>query len=384
MKKKVCLVTSEIIGPHKNGGIGAHAYYLAQVLAEKNYEVTVLYTGVCENKTSSYWIEYFKKIHIRYIQLDELVKQNFAIYEGRWFIDRSQFVYEFLQKNDFDHIHFQEMLANGFKTIRAKKLFNEFSNTLLTVTMHSSIEWIKQAMNWVKSGPSFDPKLEWCERYCCENCDILISPSKYMIDWAIDNGWKLADNRKVIPYCFEESVKIALNRDIDLKHLIFFGRLETRKGLEIFCDAVLQARHKYPDLIDKVSFLGKIWFINDTKGDQYIINKLGKKGINYEIFSDFSSFEALEYLKQQNGVAVMPSLMENFPYTVIESIENNIFFIASTAGGIPELANDDILFEPNVNALIDKIIHLDDIFNKKIIHKYSKEKAKKKWLKLHN
>ncbi|MCT4565408.1 MAG: glycosyltransferase family 4 protein [Maledivibacter sp.] len=383
MKKKVCIVTAEIVGPHKNGGVGTHAYHLAQVLVENNYETTVLYTGVCENKSNEYWIEYFRKINVEYVQLDRSLNKDFKVYSGNWFMERSQFVYEFLVKNNYDYIHFQEILANGFKTIYSKKNNNEFQNTLITVTMHGSIEWVKQAMKWVNSGPVFHPKHESCERYCCENCDLLISPSNYMFKWAMENGWKLADNRMVIPYCFNNLLKTNVDKNIDLEHLIFYGRLETRKGLEIFCKGILKVIQNHKHLINKVSFVGKKGIMNDISGDNYIKSILEGKDIYYHIYDDFDSFEAIEYLKQQNGVVVIPSLMENYPYTIIESIENNIAFIASDVGGIPELVDESILFKPNPECLKDKILYLNEVSFEKVKHKYSNKYAKEKWLKIH-
>ncbi|MCT4565405.1 MAG: glycosyltransferase family 4 protein [Maledivibacter sp.] len=383
MKNEVCIVSPEIIGPHKNGGIGTQTYYLAQVLGESDYKTTVLFTGVCENKNASYWYEYFRKLNIEYVQIDNLKKNNLSIYGENWFEDRSKLVYSFLKKRNFDYIHFQDWEANGFHTIQAKYRSNEFDNTLITVTMHSSMEWVKQAMNWVDGGPVIDPKLEWCERYCCKYCDLLISPSQYMFKWAIENGWELAENKKVISNCFEKLIKITSNENRDLKHLIFFGRLETRKGLELLCDAILEVIQDHPKSIKRVSFVGKNGVVNDVSGDRYISNKFRGKGLNYNIYSDFDSFQALEYLKQQNGVIIMPSLMENYPYTVVESIENDMLFIASNVGGIPELVDENVLFEVNVKSLVDKILHLEEIFNRKINHKYSKVIAREGWLAIH-
>ena len=51
----------------------------------------------------------------------------------------------------------------------------------------------------------------------------------------------------------------------------------------------------------------------------------------------------MRYLKQPGRLAVIPSLMENSPYTVLECLGSRIPFLASRVGGIPELiANEDV------------------------------------------
>src|SRR5947208_2569322 len=49
----VCIVTSELIGPFKNGGIGTAMTGLAEQLARSGCAVTVLYTGVITRREPS-------------------------------------------------------------------------------------------------------------------------------------------------------------------------------------------------------------------------------------------------------------------------------------------------------------------------------------------
>ena len=49
---------------------------------------------------------------------------------------------------------------------------------------------------------------------------------------------------------------------------------------------------------------------------------------------------AMRYLREPGRLAVIPSLMENSPYTVLECLGSRIPFLASRVGGIPELIAD--------------------------------------------
>ena len=59
-------------------------------------------------------------------------------------------------------------------------------------------------------------------------------------------------------------------------------------------------------------------------------------------------------------LAVIPSRIENSPYTVVECAERQIPFIASWAGGIPDLIHPDdhqkALFYPVVDSLVAKMV----------------------------
>lgn len=94
----------------------------------------------------------------------------------------------------------------------------------------------------------------------------------------------------------------------EIPELVFFGRLEGRKGLELFCDALDMMNHYYPTPKDvfSVSFLGKIAEINGDSSDEYIHSRAasGSWSFQYTILSKFNRSSALQYLKSSNRLAV--------------------------------------------------------------------------------
>ncbi|MBJ3817110.1 glycosyltransferase [Shimwellia pseudoproteus] len=86
----------------------------------------------------------------------------------------------------------------------------------------------------------------------------------------------------------------------------------------------------------------------------------------YKVISHYNRTQANDYLKDRNVLVVIPSILDNSPYTVYECLISNVNFIASNVGGIaeliPEYAHDNILFELNPARLSDKIkLRLDNI-----------------------
>ena len=63
----------------------------------------------------------------------------------------------------------------------------------------------------------------------------------------------------------------------------------------------------------------------------------------------------MDYLRQKNRMAVIPSLLENSPCRVLECLAANVAFVASRVGGIPELITpadvSKVCFAPNPGAL---------------------------------
>src|SRR5262249_7615317 len=144
--------------------------------------------------------------------------------------------------------------------------------------------------------------------------------------------------------------------------LVFFGRLEIRKGIEIFCDAIDLILKKWADLgpLRQVTFLGRCVRIGDEHSGAYVLRRSYQWPfeLHYEVAA--SQPEAIGYLKSGRRLAVMPSIADNYPSVVIECLENRIPFIAGRIGGAVELVDlrdhDRVLVEPTAEALAEAII----------------------------
>lgn len=380
--KKICLVTPDVMGPARNGGIGTHVYNLARLLSAR-HEVSILYTEPVMNLSPSHWRKYYARLGICF----EWLGRTGGGYAGLdLHRDISVAVYEHFKNRELDVIHFQDWKANGFHCLRAKKVLGRFNRTLLTVTMHSSTEWIDEGMRQWPAGPLAQAKLAWMERYCHAHCDLLISPSQYMFDWAGAAGWELAENRTVMPNCFLEDNNrhLAERPTPDRGHLAFFGRLETRKGLEIFGRAVESLTGEDYEGLKKISFIGMHGTVGDESSRSYL-KRLARrlKPLEVSVVSELDSSAALEYLRNCGAIAILPSLADNFPYTAVECVEMKIPFLASNVGGFPEIAAGEVLFDPSPLSLAAKIKEIPAINFTELRHPYQARAAERMWLDFH-
>ncbi len=388
--RHICIVTPDIIGPVRNGGIGTHCYYLALEWARRaDTKVSVLFTGPYEQGTKAEMVAWYQQYGIEYLDLDDTPACTFVRHGCEWFVDHALRIKEFLATREFSQVHFQDWKANGFACVQAKRTGRAFQKTLLTVTLHSSSQWVREGMKTWAQNPAQDVMLDYCERYVAAFADVVLSPSTYMLDWAESKGWKLTAQRQVIPYCFDQKVKHEAAdslRQVDLSHLIFFGRLETRKGLELFTAGLERVVRANPDHgIKKVTFLGKIGntqFGYDAGVHLNSVQRfLGQHNIQVNVVTQLSSLDANRFLKETRGVVFICSLQDNYPFTVIECLENQVPFIAAKTGGIPELVHEAALFNPTLGemalAITQRAKHLEAC-----VSKYDGKKARESWNKL--
>ncbi|MCA0401791.1 MAG: glycosyltransferase [Proteobacteria bacterium] len=382
--KRICIVTPDIIGPIRNGGIGTHAYHLSNALVKAGHAVTVVFTGPVEHEDEAHWVKVYAERGITFEVINERNNSS-LVSDADWFIKRSLIIFWHLRGKDFDYIHFQDWQANGFCCIQAKRSTEYFQNTTLTVTMHSSTDWINEGMCKWNDWPLPDTKLSWCERYCCEHADIILSPSQYMCKYTEESGWSLAENRKIIPYCFDvDDLPVPYSPEPGV--FAFFGRLETRKGLEIFLGSLMRLSLEEKNKLQKVFFFGKNGKItgSDFDGVEFINNSLKGACIKYEIAENLSAFDALNAIRERRAIAVMPSLLDNFPFTVIECLAYGIPMIAASTGGIPEMLEEDCLFGASERELCAKISGILAGRLPSFRSKYSPPRAKNLWLSLHD
>jgi len=142
----------------------------------------------------------------------------------------------------------------------------------------------------------------------------------------------------------------SIEADGRVKRIVFFGRLEQRKGLGSFAAGLNSIE---PGLLEglELEFLGRAtkYFTPDRVSALLLeTTKRALRSVSFQ--TDLDQPEALARLSRPGTLAVMPSLEDNSPNTVYECLERGIPFLASHAGGTSELVapadQPRVLFEP--------------------------------------
>jgi len=240
----------------------------------------------------------------------------------------------------FDVIHFSEWRAPGYFTMVAKHQGLAFADTQLCVHTHGPTLWSLLSNGEYVSLFS-ELELDFMERESVRLADTVVSPSHYLLRWMQEQEWTLPARTFVQQYVRPTAARPpAQDRGPGaqpVNEIVFFGRLEVRKGLILFCDALdrLKADPALQNL--KITFLGKITQVLNTRGEDYLRDRSKNWPWESAVISDRDQYGALDYLAGPGRIAVIPSMVDNLPNTVLECLGARVPFLASTTGGIPEM-----------------------------------------------
>lgn len=355
---RVCIVTDDLVGPIQNGGIGTANTALAEALGRAGFDVTILFSAgaYSERHSFEHWILDYGSRGIKLVPLPTITQP----YSDGDHLFRSYEVFDWLRRHDFDVIHFHEWHGRGYYSCLAKQAGLAFANTTLCVTTHSPMLWHK-LQNHESLSALWEIEMDFLERQSVKLCDVVVSPSQYMLRWLRQEGWQLPSEAYVqqnllppLPFGLSPH-----NEAIEpVREVVFFGRLEPRKGLVLVCDALDQLPVEVQRGL-KVTFLGKDSSVDGISSSEYLHRRSAKWHIEHQCLTDKSYVEALTYLRQPGRLALMASLADNSPYTVLECLHSGIPFVATRIGGIPDLIADEdhdaVLFAPQPEALAQRL-----------------------------
>ncbi len=340
-RRRVAIAAVDIAGPYHCGGVGAAYHGLALALAEAGHQVTVLYLHhKFHQGDSAQWRDYFAARGIEFVHHPQAPDTSV------WYANRKEAslrCFEWLRSQpEFDVIHFHEWLGLPYYSLLAKRQGLAFGNTLLCVGTHGPLRW-SQIGDQTLPVRSEDLVVDFLERNSVELADEVISPSQYLLDWMREDGWKLPARTQVInnllePLSADPSAEKRGNASPEIRELVFFGRLDRRKGLHIFCDAIDRLLAGEAESREfGITFLGSSVAMDARRSVDYIAGRAHGWRIAPKLLTDFGREQALRYLAEPGRLAVIPSLLDNSPCTVQECLAERIPFIASNRGGILEL-----------------------------------------------
>lgn len=366
---RICIVAPEFIGPFPNGGVGTACYWEAHTLGTAGHDVTVLYTGPTEHESPEHWQAHFAAAApFRYEDLGRWaaaqdVAQPTRAGKACREAEVSDLVLAWLQTRSFDLVLVQEFLGHGARALQARHAGHALGGVRVATTMHSCRQWVYEGMQRLPTS-SADAAVDALEKASARLADQVIFPSRHMAAWAASR-WHFEGPGAVLPYCFDAARAHApsvVEHTGPFRHLVFFGRLETRKGLHLFCRALADTP-ELRDHVDQVTFLGKPSSVEGQASKAYIAAQMAKvPGVAWKVIGNLGSFEAQTWLASQpRALVVAPSLVDNLPYAVIELQTQRIPFVSTSIGGIPEIvgeANRHVLAEPTAASLASVIARI--------------------------
>jgi glycosyltransferase involved in cell wall biosynthesis len=229
---------------------------------------------------------------------------------------------------------------------------------------------------WAREGKWMLRPYQSLRARVSRHVDVATAPSRYTLTTLTRHGFFPRAEHLVVPnthgYSLTELEQCRMKMTLRPSpspptecRLLYFGRLETNKGIEGLCLAVAQAAQRWPNLRLDVGGSGIMESrLVQTYGDHPNI-----------CFHGYVSGAQKEVLLANADLLVLPSVVsEVFGIVIVEAYAYGKPVIASRAGGIPELVQEGqtgFLVEPgNVAALQRAVEHACE--NGKLVAEMSK------------
>lgn len=240
-----------------------------------------------------------------------------------------------LDAQGFDLLHFHDCLGLGAPAVAAKRGAALFARTRLVVTAHGPTPWHRSA-NHLPFHANM-PRTDHLERLQVALADHLVSPSRFLLGWLAADGYRLPASSFAHPNLLSGTARLRPLSEVPaprpVREIVFFGRVEPRKGLAHFLDAIdrLAAQGVHPE---RVTFLGQ----PDAESEApALLERRHAWPFESRLLESFDSVSALRYVTDGPVLVVVPSLRDNLPYTVLECIANGVPLLSTEVGGIPEM-----------------------------------------------
>jgi glycogen synthase len=331
---KILMIVEDFY-PKNFGGIGTHAYNLAQNLSLKN-QVTVLVGRTEVNKNEVNDEIYELSPNLKVFDFHLLVDKSLHYYPIHWSKLNNNFWDKVMKRNDlslneFDVIHLQDyhfsLIASGISEKYSVPIVN---------TIHSI-------------SPPNNHFIYYMRNFSIQNSSQLITVSKWMAE-EIKKKYNVPNEFiHVIPNGVETDGTISNFHS--KTHILFVGRLGYLKGIE----NLIETFARFLKLNDS--------FILDIIGEGEQEKNL--KAIVTELDLDknviFHGYQDKKYIKKiskDSLFSVVPSIEEPFGMVALESMSYGVPVIASNVGGLKEIVKH------GVNGLLFEARNNDDLLNK--------------------
>jgi len=325
IRKRVVVVTPELQGIGKSGGIGTAYLNLGMILLEAGHHVEIWLVGGGDDRRGAKE----KGLCVRVIQSG-----------GQSIAELSTSLASELMKADVDVVHAPDWLglSQNFKTEWSK--YDGIMPTLIC-GLHGPTAWTMECSgsdDTVELTDDLKQQIEG-ERKAILSADFIVSPSRYLLEWL--RNWEPTVNDKVDRQYVQLNVpgrkdsKQEVNAE-DPGSLIYFGRLEKRKGIELLAKAIKKMQRRP----ERVYLLGHDVLNGGNSQAMEFMEMTKGLGVEVTHYGCLGGLEARDLIRKLGGVVVIPSLIENSPYCVCEMLSTGIRVVATNVGGIPELLRD--------------------------------------------
>lgn len=349
---KICMVSEEFPLETPKGGISTYQWIISKQFAQMDHEIHV----ICKTFSSQDRVEYINGATVHFIS-DSFSKNknNFDTEDYRLKVAKKMTELESI----IDVFEVADWGAESHYYIKNRV-------KPIVVKLHTPL-WVWRYYNKLKTN-SYTKKLEIQEKHDILDADMVYSCSKSLKEIIINE----LDYTKEIAVVQNPYISSELPYSEKENMILFVGSLEERKGLLKLAEELNTFFSK--NTTHKFIFIGKDTKRNDKdfSTKEYIYSIIENQYHNRVEFLGHLSQEEIKKILSRSACSVFPSLYENFPYVVLESMDAMCPTIGSKYGGIPEIINEengwlcDPYIQHNISNVLLKVVSLDNKYIEKI------------------
>lgn len=333
---KYWLITTEF-PPIHGGGISTYCWHTAKMLAENNHEIVVFINDYSIKDKEEQLV--FKNVRLIRFNPNKVDKAKVLGHEARLSMEFANVVELQMEKEGIpDILETQDYLGIGYYIQQQKfLLYNNFKDLKIVVTVHAP-SFLYLDYNQV---PLYKFPTYWTgqkEKASIMMADLVLSPSDYILkELAPRLGIDSKNPIKVFnPFEMEDVVE---EFNYDQQDIVFFGKLTPQKGC-----------------LEMLSYLSKMW----DNGFNTPISLIGGGAhFFYPVGEDMVVFVKKKYKKyidlglirfegnlppsklwsrlSKAHVVITPSIVDNLPYAVLETMAMGRVALCSNNGGHTEV-----------------------------------------------
>jgi glycosyltransferase involved in cell wall biosynthesis/GT2 family glycosyltransferase len=353
---RICLASREF-APFQGWGAGTYASLMAQGLAGAGHDVHVLFADSADADKAR-----ALRPSVTFHAVDpcdpwvrlpaytaEPQRYSYAAYRALLALH---------ERHTFDCIEFPDFLGEAYFTLRGRRTLGQFADAAITIRLHMTVRHIR-ALNhddWIDLERA---TVEHMEHWSLRHADALIAPcpqmAEHMRGFLASEGGLVPPVRVIEnPFTPEQVRELGGTEragnppsQADTPTVVFAGRLERRKGVQVMVDAALELLRDPAWAHTLFRFIGEDTLTGPLGSSMraWMERRIAESGLP-EALRQRIRFEprvprsALAEVYRNATCACFPSLWENFPYACAEAMALGVPVIGSRSGGMAHMVED--------------------------------------------
>ncbi|MCH8271056.1 MAG: glycosyltransferase family 4 protein, partial [Planctomycetes bacterium] len=265
-------------------------------------------------------------------------------------------------RHGFDIVESPETGAALWFALNERRTSRAWPASPVFVThVFSPSAWIEE-QNRCPATSRGELALRWMEADAARWSDARVCSSRALADWA-ERAWDLAPGDiDLFPPPMGEASESPTTPAAG-RRLLYVGRLEPRKGVDVLLASFARAGSRIDDL--HLELAGHD--MTDPRTNQ----PFGRRSVELHVPASLRrrvhllghlDHRVLAQARRRARAAVIPAACDNYPYACIEAMAAGLPVIAARAGGVASLVRhgrEGLLFDPgDIDACADAIVEL--------------------------